>query len=133
MLNWEVPRKKLPISRWCPSLAWKDWGSVWNIWAMEAVLQLRFELGTVWIQVRHIATSLTCRCRSFLLVLFCGPFTNFIFYRLGANLGSLQSSLGFLDMSIRILSELPISGSTLQDLSAFKDNILQIAKHSGGK
>ncbi|XP_023723547.1 uncharacterized protein LOC111873237 isoform X4 [Cryptotermes secundus] len=49
---------------------------------------------------------------------------------LGANSGSLQSSLDFLDMSIRILSELPVSGSTLQDLSAFKDKILHLTKHS---
>ncbi|KDR18428.1 hypothetical protein L798_07430 [Zootermopsis nevadensis] len=34
-------------------------------------------------------------------------------------------------MSIIVLSELPMSGSTLQDLAAFKDKILSVAKHSG--
>jgi hypothetical protein len=52
---------------------------------------------------------------------------------LGANSGSLQSSLDFLDMSISVLSELPMSGSTLQDLAAFKDKILNLAKRGGGK
>lgn len=47
--------------------------------------------------------------------------------------GSLQPSLDFLDMSISVLTELPMSGSTLQDLSAFKDKILSLAKGSGGK
>ncbi|KAJ4428199.1 hypothetical protein ANN_24214 [Periplaneta americana] len=51
--------------------------------------------------------------------------------RLDMNSGSLQSSLDFLDMSIKVLSELPMSGSTLQDLVAFKDKILSLAKHSG--
>jgi hypothetical protein len=36
-------------------------------------------------------------------------------------------------MSMSVLIELPMSGSTLQDLEAFKDKILSLAKHSGGK
>ena len=104
------------------------------IWVMTIFLKPVFEVGTIQEKVTCIAIGETSLAQMFFIIML--SYEVLCWYLLSSLVmksGSLQSSLDFLDMSITVLSELPMSGSTLQDLSAFKDKILSLAKGSGGK
>ena len=101
---------------------------------MTIFLKTIFEVGTIQVKVTCIAIGETSLAQKFFIIIL--SYEVLCWYLLSSLVmksGSLQSSLDFLDMSINVLIELPMSGSTLQDLSAFKDKILSLAEGSGGK